>query len=134
MIVYIVTSGCYSDYSIDAVLETKEQAETYCALHPCEDQEIEEWDTAEYAVECAKPVCKKWIACISQNGEIEVFFKGYSLDAQSKMEWVHSNYCESYRRFTFTTSKDKTEEQAKKIVFDKLAALKYEEEMGMEFK
>lgn len=40
--IYIVTSGEYSDYSIDAVFQDKNKAEAYCKCHP--DAEIEEWE------------------------------------------------------------------------------------------
>ena len=40
--VYIVTSGDYSDYSIDAVFQDKNKAEAYCKCHP--DAGIEEWE------------------------------------------------------------------------------------------
>ena len=40
--VYIVTSGCYSDYGIDQVFKSREKAELYCECH--EGCEIEEWD------------------------------------------------------------------------------------------
>lgn len=40
--VYIVTSGCYSDYGIDAVFQNRDKAEAYCQCHP--DAEIEEWE------------------------------------------------------------------------------------------
>lgn len=42
MKVYIVTSGEYSGYGIEAVFTNEEQAELYCAIHPyCE---IDEWE------------------------------------------------------------------------------------------
>ena len=40
--IYIVTSGECSDYSIDAVFQDKNKAEAYCKCHP--DAEIEEWE------------------------------------------------------------------------------------------
>ena len=40
--VYIVTSGEYSDYGIDAVFQDRNKAESYCKCHP--DAEIEEWE------------------------------------------------------------------------------------------
>lgn len=39
--VYIVTSGSYSDYNIDAVFDDKERAEALARM--IEDAEIEEW-------------------------------------------------------------------------------------------
>lgn len=40
--IYIVTSGEYSDYGIDAVFHDRNKAEIYCQCHP--DAEIEEWE------------------------------------------------------------------------------------------
>lgn len=135
MIVYIVTSGCYSDYSIDAVLLSREQAEAYCALHPSEDQEIEEWETTDFAVECDKPVYRKWVGIICENGEIRVRDDGYSFKNVFEVKNVPRNYYHNpHQRIDMTTSTDKTAEQAKKIMLDKLAGLKYEQEMGLEFK
>lgn len=41
--IYIVTSGSYSDYGIDAVFSTKELAEIFVSRFG-EDMNIEEWD------------------------------------------------------------------------------------------
>lgn len=43
MKVYVVTSGSYSDYSINRVFLDKEKAEKYVDM--CEDSEIEEYET-----------------------------------------------------------------------------------------
>lgn len=135
MIVYIVTSGEYSDYHIEAVLETREQAEAYCALHPCGDQEIEEWETADYAVECDKPVYRKWVGIILESGEVSVRDEGYSFKNVFEVKNVPRSYYHiPHQRIDMTTSRDKTAEQAKKIMLDKLAGWKYEQEMGLEFK
>lgn len=40
--VYVVTSGIYSDYDIEAIFKSREKAELYCKCH--EYCEIEEWD------------------------------------------------------------------------------------------
>ena len=38
---YVVTSGCYSDYHIEAIFKDKEKAEFYCTCH--EDCDIKDW-------------------------------------------------------------------------------------------
>ena len=40
--IYIVTSGDCSDYSINAVFQDRNKAKVYCECHP--DTEIEEWE------------------------------------------------------------------------------------------
>lgn len=44
-IVYIVTSGNYSDYTIDAVFKDKAKAEFYCKCH--RECSIEEWNFSD---------------------------------------------------------------------------------------
>lgn len=56
MKVYIVTSGIYSDYHIDGVFLSQEQAEIYCGAKYDTDFSgdpfyIEEWDTDENDIE-----------------------------------------------------------------------------------
>ena len=53
MKIYIITSGCYSDYHIDAVTDDKEKAEFLKLKYSNEydPANIEEYDTDEYSVE-----------------------------------------------------------------------------------
>lgn len=53
MKVYVITSGCYSDYHIDAVTDDKEKAEFLKLKFSDEYDEanIEEYDTDKYQVE-----------------------------------------------------------------------------------
>lgn len=44
-IVYIVTSGTYSDYGIEKVFLDKKKADLYCSCH--NDCEIEEWEISD---------------------------------------------------------------------------------------
>lgn len=48
MKIYIVTSGEYSDYHIEAVFTDEEQAQLYCATHY--DCDIEEWEADEIKI------------------------------------------------------------------------------------
>ena len=58
MKVYIVTDGCYSDYSIQKVFSNLKAAEKYKKYHRCnnEIEEYEVFDSMEAANEGAKPV------------------------------------------------------------------------------
>jgi hypothetical protein len=56
MKVYIVTSGSYSDYTIEAVFTDKGQAELYGAIYK---YEIEEFETDEYKIEGKKEDLKE---------------------------------------------------------------------------
>ena len=40
--VFVITSGCYSDYHIEAIFKSREKAEAYCQCH--KDCEIEEYE------------------------------------------------------------------------------------------
>jgi hypothetical protein len=45
--VFVVTSGCYSEYGIDGIFSTKENAEDYAQTLFADDINIEEWDLDE---------------------------------------------------------------------------------------
>jgi len=49
--VYIVTSGCYSDYSIERVFLDKEKAEKYVSVSHRNDMSVEEYDITDLNVE-----------------------------------------------------------------------------------
>lgn len=136
MKVYIVTSGCYSDYHINAVFLDKAQAEYYCALHKLEDADIEEYDTDDHVIECQKPIFKEWSVHF-RNGEIEnSWFNGYTFDNTMLKIGEHERFdvwqkvLHGYVRFT--TSKDKDYKQAEKIACDLYAQFKYNKEMGID--
>lgn len=132
MKVYIVTSGCYSDYSIDAVFTDRKKAEMYCAIHNEEDQDIEEWETEDDSITVDKPVLKRWVGIRTRDGVSKVEEEGYCLNS---IFHVHEKYYYGgYDRIIMSTSIDKTAEQAQKIMYDKLAAWKYEKEMGLKCK
>lgn len=51
MKVYIVTSGCYSDYHIDAVCLDKDQAERLAqAIYGWDEGHVAEWDTDDFKI------------------------------------------------------------------------------------
>lgn len=131
MTIYVVTSGCYSDYCVNALFLSREKAEVYCALHHCDDQEINEWETEDDTIDCDKPALKKWVGIIQENGEFSISDDGYSIKSMFEVKNVKRNYyVNPHQMIIMTTSKDKTEEQARKIMFDKLIELKYIKEMG----
>lgn len=134
MNVYIVTSGCYSDYTIDAVFTDKKKAEMYCAMHPSNDQEIEEWETEDASITSNKPVYKRWIAKIyNHDGSVYFFDDGYCFSRAFSVTDVPRHYYERpHRKIVMTTSTGKTNEQAKKIMFDKLAAWNYKKETELD--
>ena len=51
-ILYVVTSGEYSDYKIESIFSTKEKAEKFCSLFPedaFQKPDIEEYELDEYS-------------------------------------------------------------------------------------
>lgn len=133
MIVYVVTSGCYSDYCIEAVFDDKEQAELYCATKGNSDyMYIEEFDTAEHHFDSVQPVFKMW------SGHIEkTSFGDFAKVHTSRLTFEKGNYIKEvshypYNRKTIearvTLDKNSTEKQAQKAMQDRYAQWKYERE------
>lgn len=133
MKIYIVTSGCYSDYHIDAVFLEKEQAEYYCASYASDEANIEEYDTDDHAVECKKSVYKHWEATFDDAGLRNVEVQGYSFDylmpaVKNGLDW----FDRKVYLLRFATARDKNEEQAQRIATDLYAEIKYNKEMGID--
>ena len=74
--IYIVTSGCYSDYGIDAVFQNRDKAEAYCQCHP--DTEIEEWEFFDGNTYTPFNVVKISMH-IRLNGTNDIYFKFYNI-------------------------------------------------------
>lgn len=110
--VYLVTSGEYSDYHVDAVFSTKEKAEEYIDVKGT-DYSIEEYDV-DIAIE-RKTVMYNVI--FSELGEQEVKICYYG-----KPDTVHwsDSYCKKY---TFTISSDSVK-KAIKIASERLMQIK----------
>ena len=78
MKIYIVTSGEYSDYHIDAVFLDRQKALQYCAANEIsEDVSVEGWETADESIEGSKTVNRKYLGFI-ERGEIRIVGKLYT--------------------------------------------------------
>lgn len=77
--IYIVTSGCYSDYGIDAVFQNRDKAEAYCRCHP--NTEIEEWELLDDNI--YTPFNMVMIRmCIHLDGANDIYFKFQTLSKE----------------------------------------------------
>lgn len=132
MKVYIVTSGEYSDYGIDRVFTDKENAELYCAMHESDyDQPtVEEWDADDVEIEATKPYMRRWEAKVSSSGKVLYFNDTCTFREKNTISKYALFSDEWFYTVIATLDKDKTVDEAKKIIFDRLAAWKYENEMN----
>ena len=65
---YIVTTGIYSDKSIQAVFSTREKAETFAEFHPGGDAEVVEFTADE--IDPDKPEIRFTTVLMERNGEL----------------------------------------------------------------
>jgi len=131
MKVYIVTSGEYSDYGINRVFTDKERAELYCAMHEggCDPYFVEEWETDDVEISTTKPYYRRWEAKITPSGLLLWIGDACTFTEKNSIE-KYRNYNGSWFYIVIATlDKDKTEDEAKKIIFDRLAAWKCENEV-----
>lgn len=122
MKIYVVTSGEYSDYHIEAVFDSLEQAEIYCAVHDNIYTYVEEYDT-EHNILCTDKVIKKtWYANMRDN-EIDNLYFQYAFD-----EFNIVRYDSFYKCYQVIVTLDKNtpEEKVEKIIYDRYAKWKYE--------
>lgn len=137
MKVFIITQGEYSDYSIRAVSLDKDDAERKCALLNrnvrCGDYcEIEEYDTDDIVVDTTEEVKKRFEMSVrSSTGEIKWFIESYlTFDDENKV-YFSKRDCFDYGKdriinVVATLPANTTEEQAKKIMLDRVAKFKAE--------
>lgn len=131
MKVYIVTSGEYSDYGIEKVFTDKEQAELYCALHESDYESpiVEEWDADDVEIEDTKPYMRRWEAKVSSSWKVRYIDDACTFKEKNTISKHGTFKGEWFYTVIATLDKDKTVDEAKRIIFDRLAAWKYEHEM-----
>lgn len=134
---YVITQGEYSDYSIRAVSLDKDDAERKCAtlnrnVRCGEYCEIEEYDTDDMAVHITEEVKKRFRMIVCCNtGDIRWYEESYlTFDDENKIYFSETDCfkCGSDKHITVvaTLPSGTTEEQAKKIMFDRVAKFKAE--------
>lgn len=127
MKVYVITQGEYSDYGIRAVSLDKEDAERKCALlnrnvRNGEYCEIEEYNTDDLKVNTDEEVKKKFV--METRCGTEWFYESYlTFNDENK---IHSSKGGKIISAVATFPTDTTEEQAKKIMLDRVAKFKAE--------
>lgn len=112
MKIYVITSGCYSDYHIDAVTDDKEKAE-FLKLKFSNERDpanIEEYDTDEYLVEGIHNMKSFYwkVSIFNKNTLVYPYLSG-------------EQYFNVYKDGIQAVVIAKTKEQAIKIVRDKYA-------------
>lgn len=116
MKIYICTSGTYSEYSIDAVFLTLEKANLYAFVH---DGQVEEFETEDDNI-CASDVYYRYHIIYNPGTDDEFKCHRVGTTVDFKDESQFSYYLGTYH-YVFVSKRDYTEEELKKIFFDKLA-------------
>ena len=135
MKVYIVTSGEYSDYHIDAVCLDREQAEKLAQVvtdNTCGTGHVREWDTDQFKIiDDGMRVFHIYIYLSDDKREIDDIFVG-RLNSSFEVFTTKKNKFEDRSDenipLLVMTIRAKDEEHAKKIVYDKFAEWKAEKE------
>jgi len=84
--VYVVSSGSYSDYSIDAIFSTKEKADQYLATqkavikHSCLDQYN---DVEEFRLDVPKRQWETTVVWMAKNGDLA----GVEMQGDRQLGW-----------------------------------------------
>jgi len=96
--VFIVTSGCYSDYQIEAIFSTREKADAYInAKGTDDDWEVNEWDVDAESTECHDAIYDVSInmksGCVTVNGRSEQGDGwGYEFDVKRKDCFLYTGH------------------------------------------
>ena len=135
MKVYVVTSGEYSDYSIDAVFIDEEKAKLYCAIHERDYPIIEKFDTDDVKIESDNIVKRLWEVDMYENGTVIHCKDRYTFKSVNNISHIPSrhDFYKGYYQITITLDKDISREKAFKIIHDKIATWKYEHQEEVNF-
>ena len=131
--IYIVTSGCYSDYNIEAVFKNKEKAEAYCQCH--RDCEIEEYNFSDDRV--FTTYNKITIRC--NTNDVDKMNINFEKLSNEDDKFYAKNYCSVYvynfsdlyasitlnRVLPDDYDKDKISDKYKKVMMDIISEVKY---------
>lgn len=130
MTIYIVTQGEYSDYGIQAVFTTMEQAMQYAAWHNDDYYEpciIEEYEADAVKFDSKKDIYEKWVGIFSFDSHLESLNlrEGFFFDSPSEVSFAPFNGSRYY--VTIFVPLGTSEDKAKKIICDTFAKWKYEQ-------
>lgn len=134
MKVYVITSGEYSDYRIEAVSLNQEDAEKKCAIlndifYENEDAnrvcEINICDTDDLIVDTRNEVKVQFEMVVNVTRGNVIHFKNKCLSLKNINE-IEADPYTRYISVIATLPKDTTDEQAKKIMLDRIAKFKAE--------
>lgn len=132
MKVYLITSGIYSDYCVDAVSLDEKEAEKICATlnnGRCSDMycNIEVYDTEDIKVITQGEIKTRFCMCVEyRSGEMR-WFNEMGLVSENVNDISVKRYGGSDKiEITATLPKGTTWDKAKKIMFDRIAKFKAE--------
>lgn len=124
--VFIVTSGSYSDYNIDAVFDTKEKAEAYIKSFGQYDQDfndIEEYDLNPKTRTRGRKGMFAYHVRMTEALEVKSCFSGESYeDLADNKECFYTEYYKPFMLDCYVWARDK--EHAIKIAVDKAREIK----------
>lgn len=132
MKVYLITSGEYSDYHIDAVSLDEKEAERICGMlnknRYCDTCDIEIYDTDEVKVDSNEEILDRfWMQVGYKTGKMYCYDSPVTVLGENNEIKVDRGYPhESRINITATLPKGTTEDKAKKIMFDRIAKFKAE--------
>lgn len=129
MKVYVITSGEYSSYHINGVSLDKHKAEEICAtlndnMFLNNYSEIEEYDTDEIKVNTNNAIKTRFDMVIDKNTGFQIYFQSGFLVTKDVNEI--SVTADGSIEIIATLPRETTDEEAKKIMLDRIAEFKAE--------
>lgn len=130
--IYIVTSGCYSDYDINAVFKNEDKAKACCQCHP--DTRIEEWELFDDNIYTPFNIVRIGM-CIRSDGTNNIHFTFETLSKEDDeflmlnfdSVSVYSNQTEINLRRLLPQNynKEMVEKKYTKVFYDLIPEIKY---------
>lgn len=130
MKVYLITSGKYSDYHVDAVSLNEQEADRICATlnnnRPLDMFcEVEEYDTDDIKVITQEEIKTRFRMCVECKDGEERWFDEMGIVSENFNDISVKRYGGSDKiEITATLPRETTEDKARKIMLDRIAEFK----------
>lgn len=130
MKVYLITSGEYSDYHVDAVSLNEQEADRICATlnnnRPLDMFcEVEEYDTDDIKVITQEEIKTRFRMCVEYKDGEERWFNEMGIVSENLNNISVKRYAGSDKiEITATLPRGTTEDKARKIMLDRIAEFK----------
>lgn len=121
--IYIVTSGCYSDYGINGVFSTEKNAENFILAFNIDDSRIEEYELDEFIDVIEQHKGMKYYEVVMYKNGVTASCRTCRYNKENQATEIYDTYYADKRSVMIAYAWAKDEQHAVKIANERRVAL-----------